>query len=1260
MLKVFGIYDDCNSDYDLDYESDENSEKEYEILSDYVKILSSPVKLKNTNKTIKNSETKEYDITSDYDKIPSPIKFKNTNKTIKTIYHLADIHIRISANRNKEYVDVFERLYKNINENNEDSLIVICGDILHEKCTFSDISLKTVFNFLENLVNITDVIVIMGNHDGYTLRGNRRDALLHILERVTGKHDLYYLQKSGIYEYENLVFGVSSLYDNIFVSSDHIKSNKIKIALYHGSVSGSVLQNNFPLENYDKKSKKFSGYDYVMLGDIHKHQYLDKKKKMAYSSSLIQQNHGESLLDHGYIKWNLVNKTSKFIRLHNDYGFITMSIEDNKIVDIPHKLPKIVRLRLRYKNTGKTTCLELLTELFKKTNTKYERIEWHEVYNKNNCKGEFIKNLEANICKVEYQNKLIKDYCKKKLDINDSDINKIIDLNNKMNDINKPINNIKGIKWKLLNLKFSNMFSYGENNEIDFSTLNGLVGIIGPNHYGKSSILDVILFCLFGNCSKSKRIKDVMNINKRWFSCELIFKINNTEYKIVKNNRKGKTKFMIDTYFYKKNKNEFESLPRSKISTYVGSYEDFIMTHISLQKSNNFTDLTPSKKIDYLIKLSGIDIFDSLLKEIKKKLKTQTILHKKLKDIYGQNNDANIDKQINDYTKQKEQLCDIVNNKKKEVSVIYNDINKLYSQKCKIDDNINIDQLINELEEFKSDKNKHDINLSKLINEVDIFNNKYSKDKIQRIHDKHIFFISNNKKTICDINIKINSLIESKKNIINIKNTKLLQIKKKRLNAKLKRLQDNISKKQLELKKLIEIDISKKSEKNTIKKYNRLDELLNELNIKQEEFELILLKKSEADEIMDILANFEYDNNCKCCINNPFTIKANAIKDNYNTIKKEYDDLNNIVVDLNNKIKKLKIYNSKYKKLEQNKIYNQEIIRKKNIINQDIKILKQNTRITRMELKKVTTDLKIVNQNKIIINDNKIIDGKINSLQDKLKILNEFVDNEYNDMIESQDKINITEKEILNIKCKIIKLDLYISNCKILIDGYENNKVIDNKIDILNNTKNILLDKIYNHEVDKTEVTLKMHDLNKTKKDNKVILQQIKDYEDDINIYNKYISIVNRQGLPYDLISNLINRLEYKTNSLLCNITNFTVKIEKDTNGSCIHICKQYDEQQINILNCSGYEQFIVNLALRLSIIEISNLSSANFTAIDEGFSCMDNTNRQNIGILFNKIRNTFDFILIVSHLDELKSNCDDYINIIKQKPNDPSFVNYV
>ena len=58
------------------------------------------------------------------------------------------------------------------------------------------------------------------------------------------------------------------------------------------------------------------------------------------------------------------------------------------------------------------------------------------------------------------------------------------------------------------------MFSYGQNNEINFSKFDNIIGIFGQNKIGKSSILDILLYCLFDKCSRGNKISDILNKNE--------------------------------------------------------------------------------------------------------------------------------------------------------------------------------------------------------------------------------------------------------------------------------------------------------------------------------------------------------------------------------------------------------------------------------------------------------------------------------------------------------------------------------------------------------------------------------------------------------------------------------------------------------------------------------------------------------------------------------------------------------------------------
>ena len=73
----------------------------------------------------------------------------------------------------------------------------------------------------------------------------------------------------------------------------------------------------------------------------------------------------------------------------------------------------------------------------------------------------------------------------------------------KIKDILKDLNSVipeadiqRNVHWKLKRFEFDNMFSYGENNVVDFTKLGGVVGLFAANASGKSSLLDALCFCL--------------------------------------------------------------------------------------------------------------------------------------------------------------------------------------------------------------------------------------------------------------------------------------------------------------------------------------------------------------------------------------------------------------------------------------------------------------------------------------------------------------------------------------------------------------------------------------------------------------------------------------------------------------------------------------------------------------------------------------------------------------------------------------------
>jgi DNA repair exonuclease SbcCD ATPase subunit len=109
------------------------------------------------------------------------------------------------------------------------------------------------------------------------------------------------------------------------------------VALFHGTINGCTLQNymkapeGYPLE-------WFKGYDVAMLGDVHLQQVhnVDKdgnwnvnKLVWGYSGSLVQQNFGETIFDHGILVWDMQNKKVSSMNIFNPYGFVTLKETSN-------------------------------------------------------------------------------------------------------------------------------------------------------------------------------------------------------------------------------------------------------------------------------------------------------------------------------------------------------------------------------------------------------------------------------------------------------------------------------------------------------------------------------------------------------------------------------------------------------------------------------------------------------------------------------------------------------------------------------------------------------------------------------------------------------------------------------------------------------------------------------------------------------------------------------------------------------------------
>ena len=162
-------------------------------------------------------------------------------------------------------------------------------------------------------------------------------------------------------------------------------------------------------------------------------------------------------------------------------------------------------------------------------------------------------------------------------------------------------------------------------------------------------------------------------------------------------------------------------------------------------------------------------------------------------------------------------------------------------------------------------------------------------------------------------------------------------------------------------------------------------------------------------------------------------------------------------------------------------------------------------------------------------------------------------------------------------------------------------------------------------------------------------IDKVEELEDKYEAYQYYLDAVKRDGVPYELITKALPTIEGEVNNILSQLVDFQMVFEMD--GKNINNYIVYDDDNVWPLELSsGMEKFISSLAIRVGLINVSNLPRSNFLAIDEGFGTMDSDNLNSIYNLFQYLKSQFQFTLIVSHIDSMRDAVDTLLEVKKEK----------
>jgi DNA repair exonuclease SbcCD ATPase subunit/DNA repair exonuclease SbcCD nuclease subunit len=629
---------------------------------------------------------------------------------INKIYHLADLHIR-NLQRHKEYKEVFKKFLKQVEDDKiQDSIIYLAGDIAHAKTEMSPELIREISWFLTECSKLRETFLITGNHDCNLNNNHRLDVLTPIIDNLNNPH-IHYLRDTGVYNYNNITFVVYSILDkkeNWPLAKDIEGENKI--CLFHGPVNKAQTDIGYVVSSNSFTVDMFEGFDMAMLGDIHKRQTFGEGwEHVAYAGSMVQQNHGEMLENHGYLLWDVPTRTFTEHHLHNDYGFLTIDVVNGQIPqwvydEIDTKLPKNPRLRLRFTSTEASEMKLRITELKELFNVAEVTVTRTDTIGQLKTNSKLNKNIVGNVKDETFQNQLIRDYLERQFLLEDSDLDKISEINKEINHRIDDSELAENILWLPKTLEFSNMFSYGEGNKVRFENAQGVIGIFAPNASGKSSLFDALSFCIFDKTSRSSSSKNILNNQKDNFYCKFNFEIDGVDYFIERSarwTRKG-TNLSVNVNFWKEDAGVTTSLngeqrrdTNKNIERYLGKFEDFVLTSLSLQGNNAlFIDKSQSERKEILSQFIGVDIFDKLYTVAADENRDNATLIKKFKSDDFTSKLADIKTQLTEATNEYK-LVDIeLGGIKTEEESLNKDLIRLNGKIVKLNsDNIGIEEL---------------------------------------------------------------------------------------------------------------------------------------------------------------------------------------------------------------------------------------------------------------------------------------------------------------------------------------------------------------------------------------------------------------------------------------------------------------------------------------------------------------------------------------------------------------------------------------
>lgn len=171
---------------------------------------------------------------------------------------------------------------------------------------------------------------------------------------------------------------------------------------------------------------------------------------------------------------------------------------------------------------------------------------------------------------------------------------------------------------------------------------------------------------------------------------------------------------------------------------------------------------------------------------------------------------------------------------------------------------------------------------------------------------------------------------------------------------------------------------------------------------------------------------------------------------------------------------------------------------------------------------------------------------------------------------------------------------------------------------------------------------------NRIDKNQETILKIAEEFERE-KIYKIYLDVYGKNGISKLIMKTMMPLINSELQRLLQDSSLFNLEIRiNDKNEVEFVMIDNSTGIEKPMVSGSGYERTIAALALRAVLSKVCSLPKPNIVVFDETFSKVSNDNLEMIGNFFEKIREYFEKIFIISHNPLVNNWANSVVRITK------------